>query len=415
VRGLKAASREFGDNPDVLATIADMFLEVGESSAASRIIEQLRTVRKASLALAYLEGRLLVEQGNWPAAIRAFSDLRGRMGPIRALSKRVYYYLGLSQEQVGSLENARHSYSLAADEERTWPLPHLGLARVALQRGEPRLALEEYRLLGRLPEARLATARLVLALNLRAPQRNWAEVDSALAAAAEVLPGSPDLVLLRVQRLAGEGRLQEALDLCESVRSAVPVAAAQAGVGVLRTCNGDAASTRRVEKWVKGIVEGRRTATALVLLADLRDYQRRYREAVALDREVLQANPHHLVALNNLAWLLAMTDDAKEAMPVIDHALTLARSTAVVFDTRAVVLLRLKKNDEALKDVKLALALAPTAESYFHLAQAEFQSGHSKAARDAWRKAQTLGLQCEALHPLEQPGYRELKEALDRP
>ena len=68
----------------------------------------------------------------------------------------------------------------------------------------------------------------------------------------------------------------------------------------------------------------------------------------------------------------------------------------------------------ALEDLRQALAEGPTAAKYFHLAQAQERARNARAADDALRRANALGLKSADLHPLERKAYDRLMSDLAR-
>jgi tetratricopeptide (TPR) repeat protein len=148
-------------------------------------------------------------------------------------------------------------------------------------------------------------------------------------------------------------------------------------------------------------------------LAELRDLQQRYAEAEACYRRVLEKNGDNIIALNNLAWLLAVHDNnLNEAMQLVDRSIMLAGELGPLLDTRAIIFLKLGKLPEAQLDLEKAIQDEETAARFFHLAQAQQQKNRT-AAIESLRRARDLHLSRSQIHPLEFKGYDELLEAMD--
>src|SRR5262249_25690505 len=127
-------------------------------------------------------------------------------------------------------------------------------------------------------------------------------------------------------------------------------------------------------------------------------------------REVLKRNGSEVLALNNLAFLLALrSGKADEALRLLDRAVEVKGPHPDLLDTRAVVLLSARRTDEAIRELTAAIKEAPTAVSYFPLAQALDLKGDKAQARVHLGRAEELGLTEADLHPLERPAYRRLK------
>jgi tetratricopeptide (TPR) repeat protein len=82
-------------------------------------------------------------------------------------------------------------------------------------------------------------------------------------------------------------------------------------------------------------------------------------EREAALRKAVELNPLSARAQNDLAWVLATSDRAREALPLANRALDLAPWNAAFVDTLAEVAARLGKCAEALQLEKRAVATAP--------------------------------------------------------
>ena len=74
-----------------------------------------------------------------------------------------------------------------------------------------------------------------------------------------------------------------------------------------------------------------------------------------------------------------------------------------ILDTRGVILTRLGRLDEAVKDLETATRVVPTGPILFHLARAYQKQGRTDDFRKARDRARAAGLVAEQL----QPGERE--------
>ena len=82
-------------------------------------------------------------------------------------------------------------------------------------------------------------------------------------------------------------------------------------------------------------------------------------------------------------------------------------------DTRAIVYLNNGESKRAIEDLENAVAIAPSATKYFHLAQAYLEASNKVAAKENLAKARTKGLAKGTLHPLELTVYQQVVSALD--
>jgi tetratricopeptide (TPR) repeat protein len=226
--------------------------------------------------------------------------------------------------------------------------------------------------------------------------------------------GRPEATLALARHLAPR-RLDEAMTLCEKAwQTCSPEAVAVSTVMIAHAGAANAAQQERMAAWL-ATASGKhpKSPDLAVAYADLLVMRGRHVDAIRLYRQVLQQKPQHVVALNNLAYLLAMTEGkCDEALVLIDQGLELTGPVAELLDTRAVVYLKAGKADAARHDLHEAIAQAPTPIMHFHLAQAHARANDSPAASAALRKAFVLGLEARNVSALEQPAYRQLVNTL---
>ena len=107
--------------------------------------------------------------------------------------------------------------------------------------------------------------------------------------------------------------------------------------------------------------------------------------------QVLKRAPDHVMALNNVAYLLAQ-QGKPGAVPLAERAVKLAPDRAVLLDTLALSYAQDKQLDKAVAAQARAVALAPTDADYrFNLARLHLQAGHKDLARAELNKLVPLG------------------------
>lgn len=220
-----------------------------------------------------------------------------------------------------------------------------------------------------------------------------------------------------------QGRIEEALDLCDKLwETAPPELVARISMVVLRSGNPTAEQIQRVGKRLESALHDNPHSNSLLTrLASFYDLQGRFSETEKIYTRAVEQNPRNVTALNNLAWILVMQDkEAKRALELINAAINLAGPRAELLDTRGVVLIKLGKFDEAITDLKGAAegSSSPPAKR-FHLAEAYLGKGRTnyELARTELEEAVKAGLTEDSLHPLEIPTFqrllRELKVSFD--
>ncbi len=214
--------------------------------------------------------------------------------------------------------------------------------------------------------------------------------------------------------LGQQGRTQEALDRCEqSLRTGKILEITAASLPILRASNRDEKWFERVEPWMKDAVKQFPDSPAgLVQLAELNDLRGRYKEAARIDREILKKAPGNVVALNNLAWLLAVDQkQPDEAAQMITVAIAAAGPLPTLIDTRGTVLLRKGETSKAIADFQSSLAQADTPLTRFHLAEAYWKTENHPSAKAEFDRAISAGLKPDQLHPLEKPSFEAMQRA----
>jgi cytochrome c-type biogenesis protein CcmH/NrfG len=166
-----------------------------------------------------------------------------------------------------------------------------------------------------------------------------------------------------------QGRLDEAIREYREARRLSPLSdRAQRGLARAYRRKGDLASARKLFEEMLG--EGLRTADGQRLLGDLYFQEKLYSEAVQHYREALRLQPDNPVAHNNLAWLLATSDDPQFRDPpgALEHAQKAVAlndwKEAAFIDTLAEALYANGKYDEAVRTQTQALKRDPKNREY---------------------------------------------------
>jgi len=126
----------------------------------------------------------------------------------------------------------------------------------------------------------------------------------------------------------------------------------------------------------------KQNANAQFMLASLYEQNKEYEKAEARYRLALEANPDHALALNNLAYSLAVRRKApKEALPLAEKAYKLTNGNANVADTLGWIHHLTGDNQKANEYLQSAVRSAPdSAEIHLHLAVVSAELGQTLAA-----------------------------------
>lgn len=232
----------------------------------------------------------------------------------------------------------------------------------------------------------------------------------------------PGLEIVLAGFYSRHDRSEQAIRVVEGLKNVPDAVVAQIGVGVLRAAKVNAEQARPFEERMLKMRSTSTDATgntwqiSTLALTDLYDHLARFDDAAKLHRELLAKNPNNVIALNNLAWLLAFSEqstDREEAAKLVSEAVRLAGPVAELLDTRGVALMQIGQAEQAIATLQTAIKESPTPSNHFHLAVAQLRAKRRPDARQSFEKAIALGFDAEKIHPLEAPLLAELKAGLD--
>ncbi len=216
---------------------------------------------------------------------------------------------------------------------------------------------------------------------------------------------------------ARRGRAADVMRICEQALKTTTVdQVAIFAVPLLYEMKPTPADVERIETWLQeSLAKQPDNDSVLATFAQLREYQGRYDDAIALyDKVVGHPNASGQVlsmALNNLGWLLALRGDrSARAVDLVTRAINRNGPNAELLDTRGVAYCAAGDPKNAVVDLDEACKVAPAASKLFHLAHAYHLNDDDNAAAAAWSKAKELGLNANTIHPLEKPVFNELSK-----
>jgi hypothetical protein len=135
-------------------------------------------------------------------------------------------------------------------------------------------------------------------------------------------------------------------------------------------------------------------AGELVETATRLEQAKKHGEALAALREAIKTDPNHILANNNLAWLLVAGPkelrDAQAALPLARKAAELEPQSALYVNTLGVALYRNGNYSEAISVLEKSLARshgASDAFDLFFLAMCHHQLGEPAKAKDCYNRA----------------------------
>ncbi|HUR52696.1 MAG TPA: hypothetical protein VMZ71_01100, partial [Gemmataceae bacterium] len=249
--------------------------------------------------------------------------------------------------------------------------------------------------------------------NVRKTEAARAMTDAAVERYAALVPGRPEAAVGIAGVLASQDRTDDAFARLDLYTKYLPSRVrAIAGLAALRGGNATERQFATVRSWLDEVAPAERGSVSFLLNeAEFCTLEQDAKGATDAYEKVLKADPRNVVALNNLAWVLAADPrTADRALELIARAVRETGLTGELLDTRARVRLTLKLFAQAERDSKEALTQDRTALRLFHFAliMKDRTPPDPKEAAKAFAEARTKGLDAKAIHPADLPSFRVL-------
>jgi Tfp pilus assembly protein PilF len=117
----------------------------------------------------------------------------------------------------------------------------------------------------------------------------------------------------------------------------------------------------------------------------------RFREAIAINAELLRLHYNHFLILNNMGYALIAAGEPEEALLYLDRGLRLAPSFADLHSNRGLALMRLGQWEDGIRDTNHALKLEKThADGYRNLGLYALEKCRNDEAKEHFLKAKSL-------------------------
>jgi tetratricopeptide (TPR) repeat protein len=271
---------------------------------------------------------------------------------------------------------------------------------------------------GDLPARSARTAELLDELarlpNVRRTDVGKQMVKSAVDRYEALLPARPEACIAAAGLLGYSERQSDGFALIEKHTPLLPLRLrAAAGLAVLRAGGATDRQFALVQSWLAAAAATEPDSIALKLNeGEFHALRQDYAAAEKAYQWVLDRDPRNVVALNNLAWILAPDPNCSaKALALVERAAAEVGLTGEILDTRSRIRIAAKQFTLAEADSLEALAREKTPLRLFHLALAK--DGRTppqrEEARQAFRSAQERGLEPRTVHPTDLPAYRALE------
>ena len=392
--------------------------------ANGALVKDTRLVSGKGVEYQRCAARVLSTQPQWRCrdeAIKRFEALESS-SDINADDRYILAHLYEAKNDWPKTREQLNALALAEDRQ----LQHLtAFTQILLRNGDKD---EARRMIDKVEKLHKAHPTLASEVALAELQARWFEAnregDKAIALLKErVERKDTDVkeVLLLIASLGRQQRFGDALELLDRIWKCPAEMAGGTSVALLRAAQSSGGrDTERQRKRVaallaEAIQKEPKNANLRIQLGDLHDMENEFVKAEKCYEDALELDRNSLLALNNLAWLLAQrpTGKAQKALELVNRAIALYGPRGELLDTRAVVYLALGRAEEARADLQEAVKEALTPVRCFHLARANLERDKKAAAREL-RRATELGLKPDHLHPAEQALYPRIIEELKR-
>lgn len=301
--------------------LAQAYLARGDSMNAIATARKVAPIYSKDKALLELIGKAEMAAGQPDNAVVTFEKL----AEIAADDPQAHYLLAAAHEQQGNWVAAERTLAKVLN-----MAPQSPLARIAMVRAKASLGKfnEAEKLLQALIAEKpkeinigdLESARGVIA----AAQQDYKRSASAFAAAYKLQENSINLRRLAEAEIRG----------------------GNAAVGL-----------KRLESWLAKYPKDHETR---FFLANQFLAIKRFDDAAASFQMVINANPKHAVALNNLAWVKLQQKDAAASVGYIERALKADPNNSEIYDTAGAIYMAMKRYRDAVSAYRKAVDLNPT-------------------------------------------------------
>jgi putative PEP-CTERM system TPR-repeat lipoprotein len=369
-------------NPRVLQRLGELEAAMGRPEARSRIGEWM-ALEPNNVQPKVLLAQLHLQAGEPQKAL----DLTKRLLQSHPENIQLGGVVGRAYLALERPDDAASVFRFLTEAHPDAVAPRLALAQALVTAGEQGQAKEQLERVhqidpGSVP-VRLALARFAIAEgDLAQAKRMLITVDDAAA-------DNPDVLELRGDVAAAEGRLDDAGSLYKNALKQGPMSARAIKLAMVERRAGNPDYLSTLQAW---LADHPNDVAVRLALADARLNAENNEAAREEYEKIIKIAPENVVARNNLAWLLWQSGNVSAALPHIKTALELAPESPQVQDTAGIVFLAAGDAERAVALLQRAAASSPEdATVRYHLAQALHAAGESKQAQQILKQVLSKG------------------------
>lgn len=385
-----AAAHKATNAPSYLFAMSQLYRALGERTKSRQCLQMLLNDPKDPSYPYYLRAGLdeLVEDGNFATA----ATFAGKLAAAHGGDFNAVASIARFECKAGRPERG---LAVAEDYAR---VAESGAGDYLVRSARVAELLDE---LSRLPNVRGTTVARRMA-------------NAAVERYTAIVPNRPEAIVGAAGVLAADGRAADAFDRIERLGRYVPARLrSSAGLAIVRGSGGVTdRQAEQVRKWLDDCLAEEPDSIPLLLnRAEFLALHREAPAAVAGFEAVLTKDPKNVIALNNLAWLLAAdAATADQALGLVARATREGGLTGELLDTRARVQITLRQFDAAERDLAEAISHEPTALRWFHVAVLRMAQTPPKSAeaQKAFTEAKRRGIEEKGVHPADLPVFKVL-------
>lgn len=266
-------------------------------------------------------------------------------------------------------------------------------------------------------------ARWFTAVTAKLSQDNRLDESERFNAEAEkfykkIVDKKPSDAMSYAEFLSATPQIDRCIELLKEYRDDMPWLQFQRVVrGVLKNTRSTPEHLLQIQELAEKRVTKPREATLVALLvADIMSWRGDFKSSIEKYREVLQREKDNVVALNNLAFVLALSStNLDEAMRLISRAMEIGGPMDALYDTRGYIQLVSGNAEAASADFEKSIVENENAERRFHAAVAYAQLKKLDAAKKSLTRADEIGLILQDMHPVERQMLVNLRQELEKP
>ena len=375
--------------------LAGVHEKLREYSEAIRTIQRLLEVSPLDVSAKMNLAQLYMANGQPPKAESILKQLTDKR-PDDAVLRR---QLARAQELQGKLGAARANYQQAWQTSRGQLLGALeGLTRLMSQMGQAKEAKTLLR--GLIAKSPGREAFVIYLVHAHMVEKEWAEAEKLLAGAIEARPTSENLYVTHARLCQAQGKPpKEIIAMLEKALKNVPKSVQiRMRLCALLINEGRKAEALRVAKEARDLAPT--TPSVLLLLGQAYYENKNPKQAIAITKKVLNLEPAHASANNNLAYMLAVEAQQSsgkmrekklaEARHRANDALKLFPNTPSILDTSGYIYYLQKDFPRAEKALRYAIRFGNQAVAWYHLGLVYEATDRSKEAVRCYEKALEL-------------------------